>query len=685
MVASCVLAMVASSMVIAVATYEGRAARDRARGPVITETARDAVAWWASRFDSVDHVQHSVVLVEPLDSSAPPPPGLTRWPAPGEAMLSPELLSRGAMEGIRTRYGRFGGVIGREGLVAPSERLAYARPPTPPNTDSWLPISGFGRPFPLVETLNQRDLPEVLLALGALTLLPAIALMTTAAHHTSQTESHRGEPTKPAEPRRRRALASLVEKASPLAIGSAAGSLPLVLAASIDLPIPATGYILNSTDIRTAWPLACAAILTSFVIGLVTLLRTRRDRVTEKDWDARRNRKPQNDQGTDTDHETQNDRKAGREQETGKERKARRDQAAGEVDTAQSRPVPRWRLTACALAVAAIALSQYLPSAGGLTAFAVGTIGMWLLLPSVTTAIVMAGGRELARRGAASGRPALLVGGRRLVAHPKPLARLSTALIILLGTVTLLQIWEGHLGDPARAALATERRIGDTLLLVRTAEHPNLKGFSRALPGSSALAVLLTSENGEHATLVGPCGTLRMLKLPCTTVPAPVDPEDSRLRELQVWYGLRTLTSQVGRGRTEQPRNLLVVVSDTRGQYPQVARAAYATLPVLETSIPGSGWIDAATPRTGLGTWLTLFGLAGVLILLLTTWLSLPRWHLTAPLLTMTALTIATTTWHGLFLIAVTKDGTLPWPLLTATTATSALLALSAGLRRPAP
>ncbi|MFD0888762.1 hypothetical protein ACFQ08_29850, partial [Streptosporangium algeriense] len=83
LVASCVLAVVASSLVLTVATYEGRAARDRARGPVITGTPRDAVAWWASRFDSVGSLQHSVVFVEPLDTSAPPPPGLARWPAPG--------------------------------------------------------------------------------------------------------------------------------------------------------------------------------------------------------------------------------------------------------------------------------------------------------------------------------------------------------------------------------------------------------------------------------------------------------------------------------------------------------------------------------------------------------------------------------------------------------------------------
>ncbi|MFF0573882.1 hypothetical protein [Streptosporangium saharense] len=641
MVASCVLATVASLMVIAVATYEGRAARDRARGPIVTEP-QDAIAWWSSRFDSVGHFQHSVVLVEPLDASAPPPPGLTRWPAPGEAMLSPELLSRGSAEGIRTRYGRFGGLIGREGLVAPSERLAYVRPPAPPNTDSWLPISGFGRPFPLVETLNQRDLPEVLLALGALTLLPALALMATA--------SRTGN-------RKRGAL----KEAPPLAIGSAAGSLPLILTASTNLPIPATGYILNSTDIHTAWPLACATLLTSFATGLtlVALLQTKRDRAA------------QNDRGISRDHEAENDQKARGEQDPEKERNVGRNREAGEVSAARPRPIPRWRLVACALAVATIALSQYVPSTGGLITFAVGTIGMWLLLPSVTTALVI-----LARRGAASGHPALLTDGR--------LARLSTALIILLGTVTLLQIWEGHLGDPARAALATERRIGDTLLVVRTAGHPNLEAFSRALPASSALAVLLTSGNGEHATLVGPCGTLRTLELPCTTTPAPANPEDSRLQELQVWYGFRTLTSQVGRGRTEQPRNLLVVVSDTRGQYPQVARAAYATLPVLETTIPGSGWIDAATPRTRLGTWLTLFGLAGVLILLLTTWVSTPRWHLTIPLLITTALVIATTTWHALFFIAVTKDGTLPWHLPAATTAACTLLALTAVLRRPA-
>ncbi|MFF4411352.1 hypothetical protein ACFYY8_02425 [Streptosporangium sp. NPDC001559] len=667
LVASCVLAVVASSMVLAVATYEGRAARDRARGPIITGTAHGAVAWWASRFDSVEGLQHSVVFVEPLDASAPPPPGLARWPAPGEAMLSPELLRRGATEDVRTRYGRFGGLIGREGLLSPSERLAYVRPPTPPNAverDSWMPISGFGRSFPLVETLDQRDLSEVLLALGALTLVPALALMAVAARRAPRTGNRTG-------PRWRRASAGVGERFPPLAAGSVAGGLVLVLAACVDLPVPVTGYVLNSADVRAAWPLGCAAILTSLAIGLVLVAAPRR---TEK-----KTSEVETDHGTtrEKDHRAEEGRGAGPDREAGGE------------PGAPPYSVPKRRLVACALAVGTVALSQYLPPAGKLIAFAVGTVGMWALLPSVATALAVSGGRELARRGAESGRPGLLAGGLRLAARPAPFVRLFTALIVLLGVLTLLQVWEGRIGDTARAALTTERRIGDTLLVVRTAGRSDLERFSRALPGTSALAVLTTGEDGRPATLVGPCRTLRMLKLPCTGARVPGNHEDDRLKELRSWYGIRTLTGRVGRGRTERTRNLVVVVSDTRGQYPQVARAAYATLPVMETTAPGAGWIDGAVRRTGLGTWLTLLGLVGVFTLLQAAWIGLAEdreapgpaawWHLTVPLLSMTALVIVITAWHGLFLISITAGGSLPVAVLTTTAAACALLAITLG------
>ncbi|MFI7533254.1 hypothetical protein [Streptosporangium sp. NPDC049376] len=670
--ASCVLAVVMSAMVLAVATYEGRAARDRARGPVIAETARDAVAWWASRFDAVGGLQHSVVFVEPLDASAPPPPGLTRWPAPGEAMLSPELLRRGATEEVRTRYGRFGGLIGPEGLLSPSERLAYVRPPTSPNAverESWLPITGFGRPFPLVETLDQRDLSEVLLALGTFTLVPALALMTVAARRAPRTGNRTGPRWRPrtrsrrserAGPRWRRALTGLGEEVPPLVIGSVAGGLVLVLAACVDLPVPTTGYVLNSADVRAAWPLGCAAILTSLTTGLVLVAAPRRtEQKTSK---------------VEADHETA--QKGDREAERG--------------PGAPPYSVPKRRLVACALAAGTVALSQYFPPAGKLIAFAVGTAGMWALLPSAATALTVSGGRELARRGADSGRPGLLTGGLRLAARPAPFVRLFTALVVLLGVLTLIQIWEGRIGDTARAALTTERRIGDTLLVVRTAGHPDLERFSRALPRTSALAVLTIGEDGRLATLVGPCRTLRMLKLPCAGALVPGNHEDDRLKELRSWYGIRTLTGQVGRGRTERTRNLVVVVSDTRGQYPRVARAAYATLPVLETTAPGGGWIDGAVRRTGLGTWLTLLGLVGVFALLQAAWIGFAEdrdasgpaawWHLTVPLLAMTALVIVITAWHGLFLVSITAGGTLPWPVLTTTAAACALLAIALGL-----
>lgn len=70
----------------------------------------------------------AVVQVGANSSQVTPPPGLSRWPAPGEVFLSPALLAGGADEDVHARYGRLVGEIGPDGLTAPDERFAYVNP-----------------------------------------------------------------------------------------------------------------------------------------------------------------------------------------------------------------------------------------------------------------------------------------------------------------------------------------------------------------------------------------------------------------------------------------------------------------------------------------------------------------------------------------------------------------------------
>src|SRR5690554_1537707 len=129
------------------ASYEGRLARDAARTPVFLEEGDPAaVARWHWRNEHLDHWYVDVISVGVLDSSAPPPPGLSRWPEPGQVFASDTLLAREGAQDFLSRYGDVVGTVDVAGLADPGERLAYvgADPALMDPERSFL-IGGFGR------------------------------------------------------------------------------------------------------------------------------------------------------------------------------------------------------------------------------------------------------------------------------------------------------------------------------------------------------------------------------------------------------------------------------------------------------------------------------------------------------------------------------------------------------------
>lgn len=105
------------------ASYAGKELRRDARTPVgLTEQspASRATLWLVGSDALKGKRLFSVVFIAPRTSNAPLPPGVDRWPGPGEAVLSPGLLKAGAAEGIAGRYGKLSGTIGQEGLDDPA-------------------------------------------------------------------------------------------------------------------------------------------------------------------------------------------------------------------------------------------------------------------------------------------------------------------------------------------------------------------------------------------------------------------------------------------------------------------------------------------------------------------------------------------------------------------------------------
>ncbi|MGW8378007.1 permease [Streptomyces sp. ODS28] len=671
--AAAAVALVALAAVAAVATYEGRADRAAARGPLLGDQPRGAVALWRESFDAVGEVPHTVVYLQPLAPDAAPPPGLTRWPAPGEAVLSPELVRRGGQEQITGRYGRFAGTIGEEGLVSPSERLVYARPAHAPGAaerrEAWSYVRGFGHPYPMGEILYARPLPQVLLGLGALAGVPALALLVVAARVGSRTRDRRSALLDAlGGTRRHRALVNVGEAALPAALGTALAALPWCAVSLLDLRLPPTGYVLNGADLRAAWPLAAGALAASFAVtpaAVVLLHRT-----------ARRQR-------------------------------------GGETHGAGSplARIPRWRPVGCAAGVAVVAFSQYLRGTPGLLAFVLGTVVMWALLPSVAALAARRTGAAIAARGLRSGRPGPLIGGRWTVAHPGVVVRLATAAVIALGLISQLQVWNSRLGEQAAAARATRAVAGDTVLDVRSREFTpgKITALSRSLPAHSRVLALNTNSDQGTALLQGSCATLRSLSLGCPTTPRAVQDRgrDARVREIRRWYGPELRVQAVGAPlRLDRLRGSLLVLAPP-GNGPRVERAAYAVAPGVNVETLGETWLTGAVDKERLNNWLLLFGSSGLALLLLAgsigaaaefvrmrralaplavltgsreVFRSVALWHLTVPLLIASAVAAVVTAWHSVFFVSVVQQGGFSSGVLAAALCGCAVAAVAVGV-----
>ncbi|GAA4915384.1 permease [Streptomyces coeruleoprunus] len=658
--AAAAVAVVALGAVAAVATHDGREARNEARGPVITERPQEAVALWREAVDAVGDVPHTVIYLHPLKPGAQPPPGLPRWPAPGEAVLSPELAEQGRQDGITDRYGRFAGTIDGSGLMAPSERFAYVRTAQAPDLGDgqpWMYVRGFGETYPMGEALYARPLSRVLLGLGVLTGVPALVLLVVAARVRTRGDGLRF----PEGPWHRRVLLAVREAALPVAAGTALALLPWLAAVSTDIALPPTGYALNSADLGGAWPLAGLALLLSFALTLAVAAVAAVARSLRADGEE-------------------------------------------PVAAPLPAPVPRWRLIGCGAGVAAIAVSQYLTGDAAPAVFLGGTVVMWVMLPSVVVLAARKLGDALAARGSGAGRAGQRTAGRWTAAHPGPAVRLTTFLVVGLGLISLLQVLNGDTGDKAAAARSTEARIGQSVLSVQSREMTPaiIASFTRSLPAGSHVLALNTAAGQQESLLQGSCAALRSLRLDCPATPRTATGGDRRFWEIRNWYGPTISVQAAANGlRTDKLRGSLIVLTGSPGGRAEVERAAYALLPAVNVETFGETWLVGAATKERQNNWVLLFGSLGLALLLLAGGVSaaaefarhyrgrltdrhkdthsLAFWYLTVPLVAATVLAVAVTAWHAVFFIALLQGGGFSSTALAATVGGGALVAWMVG------
>ncbi|MFE1550255.1 ABC transporter permease [Streptomyces sp. NPDC058718] len=627
--ATLVLGLSLGSLVAVHAVYAGKEERRAARTPVAaTEGAgkqgADATAWLVLT-DSLDGERRfSVVYVSPLRGDAPLPPGLDRWPEPGEAVLSPELRRAGAGEDIDHRYGRLAGTIGAEGLDEPSEWLAYVRPRDGLSPDRAVDntgavaeaVTGFGPSAaghmvpgwePGQAGRNDKSAWMFQAVVLGLLVLPAVVLLVVAARTGAHTRDRRTALVAALGGRRLdRALIAVGEAGLGAALGAVISAAAVGAAVLHDVRIPHTDYVLSASHLRAyGWAAAVLAPLAAFLIVLATVLLA--------DLAPRRG-------------------------------------ASGTRPRGTSRSA--WLPRLAVLCPLSILLAVYGPGLAPppvlpmLSSWA-GTVGTVLTLPAALATVTALAGNLLTRRARARGLPGTLIAGRRSSTHPGATARLvsgvSVALIVLMQTVA----WQGIFGSQATEARQISVRMDHGVASVgaRGAVSASaVAGFLARVP--EAQAVLLTSRGGGPegryvTTLYGDCAALTALRLPCPARESRVAgfPEESSLADLFRWtsYGhgalqirradTAALTERAASASADRDREmsaLALVRPDRRPlSVPALKRLSHEVFPLgAVVGAPGEDEVTVGAVNRDQGRWSALFGTIGIAVLALTAGLS---------------------------------------------------------------
>ncbi|WP_327136046.1 hypothetical protein OG311_38955 (plasmid) [Streptomyces sp. NBC_01343] len=421
--------MVLSALTLIFAAYGGRDLRDAARSPLSASSEADksnAPLLYRPTFDVVDNLQFQVVCLLPLRDDAPLPPGVSAWPQPGQAVLSPALLAAGRDEGIATRYGAAAGTIGEQGLASPGERFAYVRPPAAlDDTARMWPVTGFGAPSPsgIGEGLFVK--PRYLLIGMAVFMgaIPAAALSVSAARAGSDARDQRTALLGAlGGGRRARALINAGEAALPVAVGTASGVAASLWILSGDTRLPWVGHTLAAADARRwAWAMTAAPLLAAALVLLGVVL-------THPPQDRREGVRPRLVRSC----------------------------------------LPRWWPYLCPfmvlIALQGPGLAPNPPTR--LLIYVIGVSGTILTLPSLIGLAAVAAGQGLAAWGRRTGRSGALVSGRWAAAWPGATVRLTVGVVIAFDLVGQTQLWVTRNTVPAVQAQQTVKRVGTSAVLV---------------------------------------------------------------------------------------------------------------------------------------------------------------------------------------------------------------------------
>lgn len=588
--ASAAVLVSAWAFIITAVIFSARSERIQAREPIFATPDSAAIGSWIERVDdTAAGRQFSVIFLSSVQKGSQPPPGIPRWPQPGEAFLSPALLTQPESVELRQRYGHYVGPITLSGLADPGELLAYvgprvsARPPTRPPTPR-SDVKGFGslggNIYSFASQGSDRRPTDVYWVLTCLVGMPALVFAIVSVRSGAEKRDRRVALLEAlGAPRRAQMWLLVGESAGAIAVGVGAAMIALSFMTFRDVTLPVTGYRIAAADVARARPALLTASL-AVMIGMLALVVGLHSRP--------------------------------------RPRTTTRPRGFGA-------PLPRWRLALFGLGICLSAGGAAVGHGLGQRLFLLGFIATLTGAPLLAGRISAGLGTLVAQAGARRGRVAAIVGGRWLAARPATIARLSSALIIGLGLLLQLQVRTTSYTADESAAAAVYQHVGSSILTVeaRGIDQNSLTEF-KAQIGTSQVVLQIDQLANDRTVLTAPCAALRRLASldHCPTSATPLQDVYARgsvrALALRYWSGLVNQDALI-RNATGAPSattvGLLVLNGDGEAGVARVKKAAYVHLRTPIVFSPGQATIGGAHDRVRLASWVLLFGGAGLIVL----------------------------------------------------------------------
>ncbi|MGW7363783.1 hypothetical protein ACWGI8_10210 [Streptomyces sp. NPDC054841] len=571
------------------AAYDGRDARTSARHPeraIANPAERPTARWWNSG-DALGAKGFSVVTIEPLGTSAPLPPGLPRWPEPGESFVSPALLK--AMPAAATRYGRLAGPITANGLAEPGEFLVYRRLPTGATAsagpEGFANIIGYGTPAPEAsEFLSQsfdRAEGDLYWLMSPLLGLPAVVLLVVASRLGARQRDRRLAVLHAIGAGRSvRARIAMGECLRPLALGAVLAGVPLMITTLTGARLPVTGFEISAHDLAPLrWQFPLGLVLAWAMLCLVFAALHLRARPAE-----------------------------------GNRPRPVRDQP------------PAWPAYMCGIGTL---LALWGAMIGHLLGVRIFTFGMILALSGLPPLLGRAAAGIAVRLTARDrGDASRLIGGRWAAAHPGVIARSCAALAVLMGLLAQVQVMITELTTEAQHATVLAERLDGRLLQVSSApvdKEASARFRSALAPGDRVLRVA-SDTSGAPPVLRGTCGDLAALSplwscpldaaVPAERVFRERTPRTEALRWMS--FGSVTVQALSSSAQLSGGDGSFVVLTSGPDGPERVERAAYATLTLPSVDVPGDTYVIGAAARARIADWVVLIAAPGFALLVLT-------------------------------------------------------------------